>query len=198
MAIIEERQGTVVEYSVSERLDAVSSIVLDAKTSALPRQFNKIIFNFKNLEYISSMGLRSVLKAYKITASRKGCVSFKNVPPQIRRVFEMSGFIETIVRDEKLAIIQKSRSQRAVSFALVGGLEKTKATELKTKWDILQGDGLKELNLDCEKLTSVTEDAGQILIDIKNEIIKGQGIFEMENISDAVKANLREFGLVFK
>lgn len=48
-----------------------------------------IIFDMRQLDYISSMGLRIVLKANKAIKASGGAIHLMNLQPQIKKVFEI-------------------------------------------------------------------------------------------------------------
>ena len=58
---------------------------------------NKVLLNLQKLEYISSAGLRVLLKTYKTVESSGGKVVIVNVSDIIMKVFEVSGF-DTVLR----------------------------------------------------------------------------------------------------
>ncbi|MFZ2955945.1 MAG: STAS domain-containing protein [Candidatus Ozemobacteraceae bacterium] len=73
-----------------------------------------IIFDLKGLEFISSMGLRVILKARKELAARGGAVATVQVQPQVAKVFEIAQIVplESICEsieecDRYLASIQR-------------------------------------------------------------------------------------------
>ena len=51
-----------------------------------------MIFDFKDLEYISSAGLRVILKATKEMKRTKGLIVLCSVQDYVREVFEIAGF----------------------------------------------------------------------------------------------------------
>ena len=56
-------------------------------------QINELVFDFTDLEYISSAGLRVILKAQKIM-NGKGGMKVINVNESIMDVFEITGFAD--------------------------------------------------------------------------------------------------------
>ena len=74
--------------------------VLDTKTSpdlvkALEDCFSdvdEIIFDFKNLEYITSAGLRALLVAKQEMTKKGGEIAVKNVSRDVMTVFKDTGF----------------------------------------------------------------------------------------------------------
>ena len=76
------------------RLDSVSSLELEqALTKALEAGNTRIVFDFVELDYISSAGLRVVLLAGKKLRAASGKMALIRMSDIVREVFEMSGFL---------------------------------------------------------------------------------------------------------
>ena len=54
-----------------------------------------LVFDFENLEYISSAGLRVLLFAQK-TMNKQGSMVVKNCSEEIREIFEVTGFSDIL------------------------------------------------------------------------------------------------------
>lgn len=101
--------GGVVTYELSGRLDTQSAPdfqgVLD---EGFDGGENKIILDCKNLEYMSSAGLRTILYAKKCidddgmdeNGVPKGFLKLINVSDEIIEVFDMTGFSEFLSINE--------------------------------------------------------------------------------------------------
>ena len=55
----------------------------------------KLIFDFKELEYISSAGLRILLSSQKVMNER-GEMKVTNVGPEVMEVFDVTGFSDIL------------------------------------------------------------------------------------------------------
>ena len=89
---IEEQVGTL---AIEGRLDTVSSPELeDAIVEVLP-EITELVFDFKDLEYISSAGLRIILKAQK-AMNIQGSMKIINVNEYVMEIFEMTGFVDIL------------------------------------------------------------------------------------------------------
>ena len=53
---------------------------------------NQLILDFSNVDYISSVGLRSVLQAGKIMKSRNGSMALTTTQEFTQQIFEDAGF----------------------------------------------------------------------------------------------------------
>lgn len=80
--------------SVNGRLDTTtaSDFENNCLESLSSTQNNGVIFNFKDLEYISSAGLRSILSLGKKVKSEGRSLVFCNLRGMVQEVFEVSGF----------------------------------------------------------------------------------------------------------
>jgi anti-sigma B factor antagonist len=76
--------------TLSGRLDTQTYLMCEERLQPLISQGGVIILDLKKLDYISSMGLRVLLKARKSLESRGGQLILVNVPPQIARIFEIA------------------------------------------------------------------------------------------------------------
>lgn len=56
----------------------------------------KVVVDMSGLDYISSAGLRVVLMGAKRAKAGKGRLVLSGIQPQVREVFEMSGFLKIL------------------------------------------------------------------------------------------------------
>ncbi|TSJ61322.1 STAS domain-containing protein [Starkeya sp. 3C] len=85
-------EGNVVVTAVRGRLDSSSSPKLDEFLAAAPDDGSVILLDFADLTYISSAGLRVVLKATKLARSSGATLAVCGLIPQVHEVFDVSGF----------------------------------------------------------------------------------------------------------
>ncbi len=91
---IEHKDAYVV--SVTGRLDTVTSQELDLAIKNEPITENLVIFDFTNVEYISSAGLR-VLLALKRDLDQQGkSLEIHNINAVVREIFGVTGFINAL------------------------------------------------------------------------------------------------------
>ena len=85
-------QGVPV-VAISGRLDTTSAPAFDAQTaSLLEEKHARVLLDLSAVTYVSSAGLRSILKIIKHTAASGGRTGVFSVPAQILEVIEISGF----------------------------------------------------------------------------------------------------------
>jgi anti-sigma B factor antagonist len=65
-------------------------------TNAVGSGETKVVFDFSKTEYISSAGLRVILKTAKLLRPKNGAVALCNSNEQIQEVLEISGFLVMI------------------------------------------------------------------------------------------------------
>ncbi len=93
MDIIEARQDDVKIYRVRGRLDSNSSPELEKKIfEAIGNGSKDMVLDFEQLEYISSAGLRVILKATKDIKRADGKIVLCAMQDYVKEVFEISGF----------------------------------------------------------------------------------------------------------
>jgi len=72
------------------RLDTESASVLDQELEKLASApLDVLVFDLKDLEYISSAGLRSIFGARQAVAARSGRIVLVNPRPQIQKVLDI-------------------------------------------------------------------------------------------------------------
>ncbi len=92
---IKEIKTDRVEILVVEgRIDSGTSTVLEKKMISLIETdgVKDIIMDFSAMDYISSAGLRVLLMAAKKTGKAGGKVVLSSLCPNVREVFDISGF----------------------------------------------------------------------------------------------------------
>lgn len=82
--------------SLSGRLDATNAPELEAELKKSINGIKKLVFDFKELEYISSAGLRVLLNAQKIM-NKQGEMIVRNINDTISDVFEITGFADILI-----------------------------------------------------------------------------------------------------
>lgn len=110
MKILEEKKGHIHIFKLSGRLDSNTSPKLETGIlNALENGTNDIILNFEDLEYISSAGLRVILKTTKDLKRREGRLLLCSMQDYVREVFEIAGFDTflsiTVTMDDALKLI---------------------------------------------------------------------------------------------
>ncbi|WP_207457414.1 STAS domain-containing protein [Azospirillum sp. SYSU D00513] len=92
MNINENTKGDTLILALSGRLDSSSSKTLDDLLTDRVQKSDSVIVDFKEVQYVSSAGLRILLKAAKIAKGTGHKLALARLAPQIREVFDISGF----------------------------------------------------------------------------------------------------------
>ena len=80
---------------VSGRLDTQTAPELENELDAILSSLKELIFDFANLEYVSSAGLRVILKAQK-AMNTQGAMKLTGVNDSIMEVFDITGFLDIL------------------------------------------------------------------------------------------------------
>lgn len=95
MTIEKTTENEKVILTVSGRLDTTTAPELEAALDEVLENTKELIFNLENLEYISSAGLRVILKAQK-SMNTKGSMKLTGVNDSIMEVFDITGFLDIL------------------------------------------------------------------------------------------------------
>jgi anti-sigma B factor antagonist len=93
-ATVFEKNGTVLTVKPEGRLDTAAVTELDAELKQQLDGVQDIIFDFSNVNYITSIGLRMLLGLAQRAEEKKGSLRLIHVGETIIEVFEMVGFME--------------------------------------------------------------------------------------------------------
>lgn len=102
MEIKKISEGKALTVNVTGRLDAVTALELDKDLNSSLDGVDDLTIDLADLEYISSAGLRMLLKIQK-RMDKQGAMRIKNIRENVREVLDMTGFSNflTIAEDKK-------------------------------------------------------------------------------------------------
>lgn len=95
MTIEKKINNNAVTLIVSGRLDTQTAPELEAELDAVLADVSELTFDMTNLEYVSSAGLRVILKAQKVM-NTKGSMKLTGVNDSIMEVFDITGFLDIL------------------------------------------------------------------------------------------------------
>lgn len=95
MKISQKRDAEKLTLALEGRLDTTTSPELETSLSGLLLGVSDLIIDMTDLEYISSAGLRVILKAQKIM-SAQGSMTITGVNESVMEVFEITGFADIL------------------------------------------------------------------------------------------------------
>lgn len=99
MDITNKKTADKLYVSLDGRLDSSTAIQLETFLKINVNSINTLIFDFEKLDYVSSAGLRVLLKAQKVM-NKQGTMIIKNVSDSINDVFEITGFDDLLNIDK--------------------------------------------------------------------------------------------------
>ena len=95
MTIEKKINGESVTLIVSGRLDTQTAPELEAELDSVLAGLKELTFDMTNLEYVSSAGLRVILKAQK-AMNAQGSMKLTGVNDSIMEVFDLTGFLDIL------------------------------------------------------------------------------------------------------
>ena len=88
---IEKKNTETKTLALIGRLDTVTAPELEAEISTILPTAESLVLDMEKLEYISSAGLRVILKTQKALTQKAG-LKLINVSNDVREVFDITGF----------------------------------------------------------------------------------------------------------
>ena len=92
MTITRKQDGNTLEIILAGRLDTATAPELKKEVDQIPNGIKKLIFDFTDLDYISSAGLRIMLLARRAVGNGKMII--RNANELVREVFEVTDFTQ--------------------------------------------------------------------------------------------------------
>lgn len=83
-------------FELKGRLDTQTSVELDKSFKEQTINEHVVVLDFKELEYISSAGLRVILAIKKSLDSMSKTLEIHNINDVVREVFTVTGFINVL------------------------------------------------------------------------------------------------------
>ena len=100
MIINKSVEGTTLVLALIGRLDANTSPELEEELNQSLEGIDTIIYDFKNLDYISSAGLRVLLISQKQMNRIGGSMVVRHVNDIVADIFEVTGFIDILTIED--------------------------------------------------------------------------------------------------
>jgi anti-sigma B factor antagonist len=95
MTIEKKINGDAITLIVSGRLDTQTAPELENELDSILSGLKELTFDMTNLEYVSSAGLRVILKAQK-AMNAQGSMKLTGVNDSIMEVFDITGFLDIL------------------------------------------------------------------------------------------------------
>ena len=95
MTIEKNFSNNVTTIKINGRLDTTTAPELESVIDECVEGTQELLMDFSDLEYVSSAGLRVILKAQKLMNAR-GSMKLVNVNETIMEVFDITGFADIL------------------------------------------------------------------------------------------------------
>ena len=82
-------------FAISGRLDTQTAPELENELDTVLPEIKELTFDMSNLDYVSSAGLRVILKAQKVM-NTQGSMKLTGVNDSIMEVFDITGFLDIL------------------------------------------------------------------------------------------------------
>lgn len=91
-----ELSGSVAVVTVAGRVDSVTASELDVELAKVVRQNDKIVMELKDVVYLSSAGVRAIVKALQTVQKSGGGVKLANVSEPVEVVLRTVGMMQML------------------------------------------------------------------------------------------------------
>ena len=205
---------STVTLTLSGRLDTANAPQLERKIKQWGDDIVELILDFSDLSYISSMGLRVLLQTQKAMKEKQRRLVIRNMGEAVREVFELTGFINLIVQEEKFVVVRKDEDD-CIVLLFNGKMEvenvpavseeltkiKTQNTHTSIAKELGMSKKLTELMeqtdtvtdpvnvvMDMEKLTRISAGALRQFKNVIDETAWNNRNLTVRNVSDDIQA----------
>jgi anti-anti-sigma factor len=95
-SITSERNGDITIVTVSGRVDSVTAASMDSELAKIEHDNKKIVLDLKDVAYMSSAGIRAIVKVLQSTQKTGGGVRLANLPDNVIDVLETVGMTQMV------------------------------------------------------------------------------------------------------
>ncbi|HAN09294.1 MAG TPA: anti-sigma factor antagonist [Clostridiales bacterium] len=96
-----DNNSKIWDVHISGEIDIYNSNELrEHLISLVEKSKNNIHMNFRNLEYIDSTGLGALVSVQKKVKEYNGCITLKNLNPNVYKLFKMTSLDKIFVIEE--------------------------------------------------------------------------------------------------
>lgn len=88
--------GDVTIVTISGRVDSVTAASMDAELAKIVHDNKKIVLDLKDVAYMSSAGIRAIMKLLQSAQKAGGGVKLANVPANVVEVLETVGMMQMV------------------------------------------------------------------------------------------------------
>ena len=91
-----ERKGDVTVAAIVGRIDSVTATGLDKELEKIVHESKKVVLDLKGVVYLSSAGVRAIVKMLRSEQKSGGNVKLANMPYGVKEVLETVGMMELL------------------------------------------------------------------------------------------------------
>ena len=95
MTITKTQENEKLTVAIEGRIDTTTAPQLEAELKSSLDGVKELVFDIKELEYISSAGLRVLLTAQKVM-NKQGKMIVKGASEAVMEIFEVTGFVDIL------------------------------------------------------------------------------------------------------
>ena len=96
MTITKQQSGSTLTYILEGRLDTLTAPELEKEIEKPMAGVSELVLDFRGVDYISSAGLRVLLKGQKTMTGRGGTMKVKEPCEIVKEVFSVTGFADIL------------------------------------------------------------------------------------------------------
>jgi anti-sigma B factor antagonist len=94
MEIIKTQERGVITLIIKGKIDTTTYQIVEQAINNAFKEAKDIVLDFREVEYISSAGLKVILIIQKSLHDIDATMKIKNASPEVKEVFEMTGFTD--------------------------------------------------------------------------------------------------------
>lgn len=94
MTINKTQDASILTIAIEGRIDTTTAPELEKEIDAIA-DITELVLDFSGVDYISSAGLRVILKAQKLM-NQQGKMKLVNVKDDVMDVFDITGFLDIL------------------------------------------------------------------------------------------------------
>lgn len=95
MNITQNKDGSKLTMSLEGRLDTTTAPQLESELKTALDGVTELVFEIKDLAYISSAGLRVLLSAQKVM-NKQGSMVIRGASEEVMEIFDVTGFVDIL------------------------------------------------------------------------------------------------------
>ena len=95
MTISQNKEGSKLTITLEGRLDTTTAPELETERKTALDGVTELVFDIKDLAYISSAGLRVLLSAQKVM-NKQGSMVIRGASEEVMEIFDVTGFVDIL------------------------------------------------------------------------------------------------------